>query len=106
MATNGDEWLTVNDAAKLSGYHPESIRELIRQGKIIAPEEVDVPPDERRQPSEIGFVDRPALDLELGQHFLHIGRVPVNDDVEQQAQRTKFFLLPLAAGLGASFSSR
>ena len=55
-----------------------------------------MPPDERRQPSEIGFVDRPALDLELGQHFLHIDRVPVNDDVEQQAQRTEFFLLPLA----------
>jgi excisionase family DNA binding protein len=35
MAING-EWLTVNDAAKLSGYHPESIRELIRQGKIKA----------------------------------------------------------------------
>ncbi len=36
MATNDSEWLTVNDAAKLSGYHPESIRELIRQGKIEA----------------------------------------------------------------------
>ncbi len=36
MGTNGGEWLTVNDAAKLSGYHPESIRELIRQGKIKA----------------------------------------------------------------------
>jgi excisionase family DNA binding protein len=36
MAKNDDEWLTVNDAAKLSGYHAESIRELIRQGKIRA----------------------------------------------------------------------
>jgi excisionase family DNA binding protein len=36
MTTNADEWLTVQDAAKLSGYHPESIRELIRQGKIKA----------------------------------------------------------------------
>lgn len=36
MTTNGGEWLTVNEAAKLSGYHPESIRELIRQGKIKA----------------------------------------------------------------------
>jgi excisionase family DNA binding protein len=35
MTTN-DEWLTVHDAAKLSGYHPESIRELVRQGKIKA----------------------------------------------------------------------
>ena len=31
-----DDWLTVNEAAKLSGYHPESIRELIRQEKIEA----------------------------------------------------------------------
>ena len=36
MTTNDSEWLTVNDAAKLSKYHPESIRELIRQGKIKA----------------------------------------------------------------------
>ena len=57
-----------------------------------------MPPDERRQPSEIGFVDRPALALELGQHFRHVDRVPVNDDVEQQAQRTELFLLPLAQG--------
>lgn len=32
----GDEWLTVNEAAKESGYNPEYIRELIRQGKIKA----------------------------------------------------------------------
>ena len=30
------EWLTVSDAAKISGYHPERIRELIRDNKIIA----------------------------------------------------------------------
>lgn len=36
MTTNGGKWLTVNEAAKLSGYHPESIRELIRQKKIKA----------------------------------------------------------------------
>jgi hypothetical protein len=35
MATN-EEWLTIHDAAKLSGYHSESIRYLIRQGKIKA----------------------------------------------------------------------
>jgi excisionase family DNA binding protein len=34
MATN--EWLSVNDAAKLSGYHPEYIRRLIRDGEIEA----------------------------------------------------------------------
>lgn len=36
MTTNGNKWLTVNEAAKLSGYHPESIRELIRDEKIKA----------------------------------------------------------------------
>ena len=36
MTTNGGEWLTVNEAAKLSGYNPDYIRELIRQGKIKA----------------------------------------------------------------------
>jgi excisionase family DNA binding protein len=36
MTTNGGEWLTVTEAAKISGYHPEYIRELIRDGKIIA----------------------------------------------------------------------
>lgn len=57
-----------------------------------------MPPDERRQPREVGLLDRPALSLELGQHFLHVDRIPVNDDVEQHAQRTEFFLLPLAQG--------
>jgi excisionase family DNA binding protein len=29
-------WLTVNEAAKVSGYHPEYIRQLIRDGKVKA----------------------------------------------------------------------
>jgi excisionase family DNA binding protein len=33
---NGDEWLTVQDAAKLSGYHAEYVRLLIREGKLMA----------------------------------------------------------------------
>ena len=33
---NGEEWLTVTQAAEISGYHPERIRELIREGKINA----------------------------------------------------------------------
>ena len=36
MATNGDEWLTVNEAAELSGYDPEHIRRLIRGREIDA----------------------------------------------------------------------
>ncbi len=35
MAING-EWLTVQEAAKLSGYNPEYITRLIRQGEIKA----------------------------------------------------------------------
>ena len=31
-----EEWLTVNEAAERSGYHPEHIRRLIRQGAITA----------------------------------------------------------------------
>ncbi len=35
MATK-DEWLTVGQAAKLSGYNADHLRELIREGKIKA----------------------------------------------------------------------
>jgi excisionase family DNA binding protein len=31
-----DEWITVNEAAKLSGYNEEHITRLIRAGKIKA----------------------------------------------------------------------
>ncbi len=36
MTRNSEEWLTVQEAAKLSGYNPDYLRELIRQGKIKA----------------------------------------------------------------------
>lgn len=36
MATNDDEWLTVSEAAKLSGYNEDHLRELIRDKKAIA----------------------------------------------------------------------
>jgi excisionase family DNA binding protein len=35
MAKN-DEWLSVSEAAEISGYHPEYIRRLIREGEIEA----------------------------------------------------------------------
>jgi hypothetical protein len=31
-----DEWIDVNESAKITGYHPEHIRRLIREGKIQA----------------------------------------------------------------------
>ena len=34
--TLNDNWLTVKEAAKISDYHPERIRELIRDGKVDA----------------------------------------------------------------------
>ncbi|MEK6753469.1 MAG: helix-turn-helix domain-containing protein [Chloroflexota bacterium] len=49
MATNG-EWLTVRDAAKLSGYDPEHIRRLVREDKIKA-----------RKFSIVWMVDRKSL---------------------------------------------
>ncbi len=30
------DWITTNEAAELSGYHPDHLRELIRAGKIYA----------------------------------------------------------------------
>ncbi len=36
MTENGDKWLTVNEAAKLSGYNPEHVTRLIREGKVTA----------------------------------------------------------------------
>ncbi len=33
MAT---EWITTQEAAELSGYHPDHLRELIRAGKVGA----------------------------------------------------------------------
>ncbi|MBC8505268.1 MAG: helix-turn-helix domain-containing protein [Anaerolineales bacterium] len=29
-------WITVSEAANLSGYHPEHIRDLVRDGRIKA----------------------------------------------------------------------
>jgi excisionase family DNA binding protein len=31
-----DDWLTISEASRLAGYHPEHIRELVRDGKLKA----------------------------------------------------------------------
>jgi excisionase family DNA binding protein len=31
-----ETWITTKQAAELSGYHPEHLRELIREGKVKA----------------------------------------------------------------------
>ena len=31
-----DEWLTIRQAAKLSGYHAEYLRIIVRAGKLVA----------------------------------------------------------------------
>ena len=33
---SGEDWLSVSEAAELSGYNPEHITRLIRQGRIDA----------------------------------------------------------------------
>jgi excisionase family DNA binding protein len=33
---NETDWLTITEAVELVGYHPETIRELARDGKIVA----------------------------------------------------------------------
>ena len=53
MALN-DDWLTVNEAAKESGYHPEHITRLIREKKIAA-----------QKLSVIWLVDRKSLSAYL-----------------------------------------
>jgi excisionase family DNA binding protein len=50
MATDSTDWLTVNEAAKLSGYNADHLRELIRDGKIKA-----------RKFSIVWMVDRESL---------------------------------------------
>lgn len=34
--SSDETWISVSEAAKASGYHPERIRELIRDGKVNA----------------------------------------------------------------------
>jgi hypothetical protein len=64
-----------------------------------------VPPDERGEPREIRVLDHPALGLELSDDFLHVDRIPVHDDVEQQTERAELFLLPLAQGANDALSA-
>lgn len=33
---NGDEWITTQEGAELSGYHPDHLRRLIRAGMVRA----------------------------------------------------------------------
>ena len=52
----------------------------------VSPEEVDVLEGKRRDPGDVGGVDRPALAGELVQCGLDVGGVPQGDDVEDQAK--------------------
>ncbi len=44
------DWISVTEASKLVGYHPERLRELIRDGKIKA-----------RKIVTVWQIDRPSL---------------------------------------------
>lgn len=48
--TPKEQWITVNEAVKLSGYHPDTLRELIRDGKIAG-----------KKVSIVWLVDRDSL---------------------------------------------
>ncbi len=56
------QWITVDQAAKLTRYHPERIRELIRDGKVAA-----------RKFSIVWQVDRSSL-LEYVSRMQRAGR--------------------------------
>jgi hypothetical protein len=30
-----DDWITTSDASAITGYHPEHLRRLVRDGKVI-----------------------------------------------------------------------
>lgn len=47
---NGDDWITTQEAAELSGYHPEHLRRLIKQGAIVG-----------RKISIVWLINRPSL---------------------------------------------
>ena len=47
---NGHDWITTQEAAELSGYHPDHLRRLIRAGEIRA-----------RKFSILWLVDRQSL---------------------------------------------
>lgn len=47
---NGDDWITTQEAAELSGYHVNYLRKLIRRGDIRG-----------RKVSIVWLVDRPSL---------------------------------------------
>jgi hypothetical protein len=50
MTSDAEEWLTVREAVKLSGYDPEHIRRLVREEKVKA-----------RKVSIVWLVDRKSL---------------------------------------------
>jgi hypothetical protein len=42
MAAMNEDWISVTEAVRLSSYHPDHLRELIREGKIKAQKIVTV----------------------------------------------------------------
>ena len=50
MIIGGEKWLTVDEAAIMTGYHPETIRKLLREGRIAG-----------RKVSIVWLIDRQSL---------------------------------------------
>src|SRR3546814_5486638 len=62
-------------------------------GEVVAPEEIDVTPEYRRESSDIGGQRwRPGL-AELAHGFLHVDSVPVDDGVEGETEDPELLLL-------------
>src|SRR3546814_11694616 len=62
-------------------------------GEVVAPEEIDVTPEYRRESSDIGGQRwRPGL-AELAHGFLHVDSVPVDDGVEGETADPEMLLL-------------
>ncbi len=73
-----------------------SVCDGLWQNEFVAPEEIDVTPDHGGQSSDVGGMSCHASISKLAQRFLHVDRVPMDDDVEGQAESAKLFLLSLA----------
>ncbi len=59
-------------------------------GNDIAPQEVDVPPDnERGELGKIRLLDHPSLVLELSGHFQHVDRIPGDQNRTARALRLR-----------------
>ena len=71
----------------------------VRRRECVAPEHVDVRVGQRRQMRDILIVDRVALLSQLIQYYARVNRIPEDDHVGDQAERSKLIFLPFSIAL-------